>query len=269
MDPKVVTEELLTALTHRMHALFQTKFREFESRMEKQSKELEEKNGQTKQLVDELLKLRHDVDVLKVQSMTSRAAESNISQEENKLLVAELVRLRDDVDQMKFEGVRSTSANMNSGEVEVLKSTVKQMNDKVSRLVGKNGRESVHTDIPEIESRLRRLRHAWSTRSQAIESGIESGLALKSFSFDQTPGGPGLGLQLDGSDGDTLIIKAIRERGIVGQWLSSTSPNPGISCGDQIVQVNDVRGSAPKMAEELAKQKTVRLTIRAMAEVNI
>mmetsp|Transcript_5856 Transcript_5856/g.10040 ORF Transcript_5856/g.10040 Transcript_5856/m.10040 type:complete len:366 (+) Transcript_5856:58-1155(+) len=70
-----------------------------------------------------------------------------------------------------------------------------------------------------------------------------------------------LGLEADGKDGKTLIIERIHTGGLADEWNKSCRGR-SLTCGDQIIQVNNVSGDSGRMWLELHKDELLRLTIR-------
>jgi len=237
--------------------MFQSKWKEYESRLETQVKEVEARStsssSQTRLLVDEIMKLRSDVDELKFNS--TRGNQITTSGNEA------IENMKHDKMNREIETLKFTHENL-KGAIENLQRSIQAMGEKVEKLVGRHSEDRSDSEIEKIEARLKGLRQSWAKRSPALEANPANPASINTFEFNQRPGGAGLGLQLDGADGETLVIKAIHGKGTVGEWLSSSSRSSEISTGDRIVQVNDVYGSASKMLAEIQQRKTWKLTIQ-------
>mmetsp|Transcript_17979 Transcript_17979/g.32624 ORF Transcript_17979/g.32624 Transcript_17979/m.32624 type:complete len:256 (-) Transcript_17979:60-827(-) len=71
----------------------------------------------------------------------------------------------------------------------------------------------------------------------------------------------GLGLEVNGETGETLIIQAIHDGGLANEWNKSNRDQP-LSHGDHIVQINDIYGDSKRLLLALQKRSKLRLTLK-------
>jgi len=81
------------------------------------------------------------------------------------------------------------------------------------------------------------------------------------------PDSRGLGLDVDVSDGPTLLVDAVQE-GLIKRW-NTEHPDQEVRCRDRFINVNGVRGDARKMIEELSNAETLNIYFKRPSEFSV
>jgi len=76
-----------------------------------------------------------------------------------------------------------------------------------------------------------------------------------------------LGLDVDFSDGPTLLVDAVHD-GLIKQW-NTAHPKQEVRCRDRIINVNGVRDDARKIIEELSSAETLNIYFKRPSEFSI
>jgi len=81
--------------------------------------------------------------------------------------------------------------------------------------------------------------------------------------------GLGLGLDVDLTDGPTLLVDAV-QAGLVQRWNAANARHGmEVRKGDRIVEVNGVRGDSRQLVEQLNRDATMQMVIRRPEEFRV
>eukprot|EP00419_Tripos_fusus_P028258 CAMPEP_0172716328 /NCGR_PEP_ID=MMETSP1074-20121228/68064_1 /TAXON_ID=2916 /ORGANISM="Ceratium fusus, Strain PA161109" /LENGTH=138 /DNA_ID=CAMNT_0013540995 /DNA_START=55 /DNA_END=471 /DNA_ORIENTATION=+ len=75
----------------------------------------------------------------------------------------------------------------------------------------------------------------------------------------KTEGGPRLGVDVDLSDGDHLLVDKVND-GLVMQW-NKANPDKEVRPNDKVMEVNGIKGDAAQMTETCKNQYDLELLI--------
>jgi len=93
---------------------------------------------------------------------------------------------------------------------------------------------------------------------------LQRGSEISIFIGNVGPDTPGLGLDVDITDGPTLLIDAVRE-GLVQQW-NSENPAIQVKPHDRIIDVNGIRGESRDIIEEMSCAPSLTMLLRRPTE---
>mmetsp|Transcript_3251 Transcript_3251/g.7456 ORF Transcript_3251/g.7456 Transcript_3251/m.7456 type:complete len:139 (+) Transcript_3251:91-507(+) len=80
------------------------------------------------------------------------------------------------------------------------------------------------------------------------------------ITIKKTPGGPRLGVDVDLSNGTTLIVDKVND-GLVNEW-NKANPKQEVLEKDQVISVNGVSGSAQLLVDVCKKDDTLEMVIQ-------
>merc|ERR1739848_211579 len=78
--------------------------------------------------------------------------------------------------------------------------------------------------------------------------------------------GDSLGIDVNHSDRQTLLITSVDDTGLVGTWNATNLPANHVGAGDRIVAVNGLSGDAFILKEECRQHKVLQLAIKRPPE---